>query len=274
MPEKVIASGAGAAVGVGIILPGITAAHAGAATTAPVHVTAQISTSIPGVHPAPQAQRYRVRRGDTLAGIAQTQDVTGGWQTLFNDNLSIKDPNVIYPGQDLALGGGGAVRAYTPPGTGVTAVFLHGHHLHHLAHLAQETGPPAASPGGASSAVQAPAQHTEAVADTSHASYSGSFGYPFPASTNAAIAEVYGTGSNGHCAAEIIEHESGGNPGAENPSGAYGLPQSLPGSKMASAGPDWQTNPVTQLRWQLGYADETYGSICNAAAHDLGTGTY
>lgn len=272
MPEKAVATGAGVAVGAGIILPGITAAHAGAATEVPEHVTAQIVHDIPGVHAVPPAPHYTVRRGDTLAGIAQAQDVTGGWHTLFNDNPSIKDPNVIYPGQDLALGGDGAVRTYTPPSTGVTTAFLHGHHLHHLAHLADAGG---GSPGGSSGgAAQAPVQHTEAVADTSHASYAGSFGYPFPASTNAAIAEVYGTGANGHCAAEIIEHESGGNPEAENPSGAYGLPQSLPGSKMASAGPDWQTNPVTQLRWQLGYADETYGSICNAAAHDLGTGTY
>lgn len=269
MPEKAVATGAGVAVGAGIILPGITAAHAGAATTAPVHVAAEVAHDVPGVHAAPPAQRYRVRRGDTLAGIAQTQDVTGGWQTLFNDNPSIQNPNVIYPGQDLALGGDGAVRTYTPPSTGVTAVFLHGHHLRHLRHLAQEASTPVTAP-----ATQAPVSHTEAVAATSHASYSGSFGYPFPASTNAAIAEVYGTGSNGHCAAEIIAHESGGNPEAENPSGAYGLPQSLPGSKMASAGADWATNPVTQLRWQLGYADETYGSICNAAAHDLGTGTY
>ena len=40
---------------------------------------------------------------------------------------------------------------------------------------------------------------------------------------------------------------------AANPSGAYGIPQALPGSKMASAGPDWQTSAATQIRWGLGY---------------------
>ncbi len=56
----------------------------------------------------------------------------------------------------------------------------------------------------------------------------------------------------------IISRESGWRPSAMNPSGAYGLCQALPGSKMASAGGDWQTNPVTQLRWCNGYASR-YG---------------
>jgi uncharacterized protein YabE (DUF348 family) len=58
----------------------------------------------------------------------------------------------------------------------------------------------------------------------------------------------------------IVSHESGWNPAASNPSGAYGLCQALPGSKMASYGADWQTNPVTQLRWCNGYAKGHYGS--------------
>jgi hypothetical protein len=56
----------------------------------------------------------------------------------------------------------------------------------------------------------------------------------------------------------IISHESGWRTTAANPSGAYGLCQALPGSKMATAGGDWQTNPVTQLRWCTGYASR-YG---------------
>jgi uncharacterized protein YabE (DUF348 family) len=57
----------------------------------------------------------------------------------------------------------------------------------------------------------------------------------------------------------IISHESGWRPNASNPSGAYGLCQALPGSKMASAGGDWATNPVTQLRWCSGYAQKFGG---------------
>lgn len=57
----------------------------------------------------------------------------------------------------------------------------------------------------------------------------------------------------------IISRESNWRVTAQNSSGAYGLCQSLPGSKMASAGGDWQTNPVTQLRWCSGYASGRYG---------------
>ncbi|HSH18688.1 MAG TPA: ubiquitin-like domain-containing protein [Candidatus Saccharimonadales bacterium] len=59
----------------------------------------------------------------------------------------------------------------------------------------------------------------------------------------------------------IVQKESGWNPVAQNrSSGAYGLCQALPGSKMASAGSDWQTNPVTQLRWCNSYAVGRYGT--------------
>lgn len=63
----------------------------------------------------------------------------------------------------------------------------------------------------------------------------------------------------------IVDHESNWDPKATNPeSGAYGLPQSLPGSKMASAGSDWRTNPITQLRWMKGYVNSVYGGARNA----------
>ena len=63
----------------------------------------------------------------------------------------------------------------------------------------------------------------------------------------------------------IINHESGWRVNATNPgSGAYGLPQSLPGNKMASAGRDWRTNPITQLKWMYSYVKGRYGNASNA----------
>ncbi|MFF5145228.1 transglycosylase SLT domain-containing protein [Streptomyces sp. NPDC013157] len=60
---------------------------------------------------------------------------------------------------------------------------------------------------------------------------------------------------------KIVSHESGWNPSATNSSsGAYGLVQALPGSKMAAAGSDWKTNPATQIKWGLDYMNSRYGS--------------
>jgi hypothetical protein len=69
--------------------------------------------------------------------------------------------------------------------------------------------------------------------------------------------------------------ESGWNPSAENPSsGAFGIPQALPGSKMASAGADWATNPATQIRWGLSYIQSVYGTPCGAWSHEESAGWY
>jgi hypothetical protein len=68
------------------------------------------------------------------------------------------------------------------------------------------------------------------------------------------------------CLKDMWDRESGWVYDAENPSGAYGIPQALPGSKMASAGADWQTNPATQIKWGLGYIKAIYGDPCKAWA--------
>ncbi|MBT2390932.1 MULTISPECIES: transglycosylase SLT domain-containing protein [Streptomyces] len=67
------------------------------------------------------------------------------------------------------------------------------------------------------------------------------------------------------CFSNIVDHESTWNYRAQNASsGAYGLVQALPGSKMASAGADWQTNPATQIKWGLNYMNSRYDSPCGA----------
>jgi hypothetical protein len=77
------------------------------------------------------------------------------------------------------------------------------------------------------------------------------------------------------CLNLLYQRESGWNYHATNPSsGAYGIPQALPGSKMASAGADWRTNPATQIRWGLDYIAERYGTPCGAWAHSQATGWY
>jgi hypothetical protein len=76
------------------------------------------------------------------------------------------------------------------------------------------------------------------------------------------------------CLDDLWEAESGWVYNAENASGAYGIPQALPGSKMASAGPDWETDPTTQIKWGLGYIKDTYGTPCGAWDHEEADGWY
>jgi hypothetical protein len=66
------------------------------------------------------------------------------------------------------------------------------------------------------------------------------------------------------CLNNIWTRESGWRYNAENASGAYGIPQALPGSKMASVAADWQTDPTTQIKWGLEYIQERYGDPCKA----------
>ena len=77
------------------------------------------------------------------------------------------------------------------------------------------------------------------------------------------------------CLINLWNKESHWNVHAENSSsGAYGIPQSLPGSKMASAGEDWRTNPATQIKWGLGYIAGRYGDPCGAWSHSQSVNWY
>ena len=122
---------------------------------------------------------------------------------------------------------------------------------------AQTAGQPGGHPGqtagaGAPAASGSPRQVAQAML--------GSFGW---------------SSSQFSCLDPLWEHESSWSVTAANPgSGAYGIPQALPGSRMASAGPDWQTSAATQIRWGLGYIKDTYGSPCAAWSHEQATGWY
>ena len=77
------------------------------------------------------------------------------------------------------------------------------------------------------------------------------------------------------CLLSLWNKESGWRVNAENKSsGAYGIPQALPGSKMATVGADWQTNPATQITWGLNYISARYGNPCGAWAHSQAKGWY
>ena len=77
------------------------------------------------------------------------------------------------------------------------------------------------------------------------------------------------------CLVALWNRESHWNVYSNNTSsGAYGIPQALPGSKMASVGADWATNPATQITWGLGYITGRYGTPCGAWGHSQSSGWY
>ena len=89
------------------------------------------------------------------------------------------------------------------------------------------------------------------------------------------MAAGYGWGDDQFaCLLSLWNRESGWRVNAANSSGAYGIPQALPGSKMASAGSDWETNPATQIAWGLGYISGRYGTPCGAWDHSESSGWY
>ena len=76
------------------------------------------------------------------------------------------------------------------------------------------------------------------------------------------------------CINAIFTYESKWNPQAGNPSGAYGIPQAKPGSKMATFGSNWRYSPLTQVKWGIWYVNSQYGSACAANAFRQGHGWY
>jgi hypothetical protein len=116
----------------------------------------------------------------------------------------------------------------------------------------------------------APSAMPSPSAPTGQVSWSGS-----PEEIAQQMLDADGQGSQFSCLDSLWQEESGWNIYAQNPgSGAYGIPQALPGSKMASAGANWESNPATQIAWGLSYINDTYGSPCAAWDHEQATGWY
>jgi hypothetical protein len=97
-----------------------------------------------------------------------------------------------------------------------------------------------------------------------------------PRSVARAMLPKFGFGSDQFsCLDSLYVGESGWDVHADNPtSSAYGIPQALPGSKMASAGPNWENDAATQIRWGLGYIKARYGTPCSALSFKQGNGWY
>ena len=150
---------------------------------------------------------------------------------------------------------------------------------------AEEAAAQAQREAEAAAAAAAAQAASVSTASSSSPSYSSSGTSPVYAAggTSAADAQAiahsmiggYGWGDDQFsCLVSLWNRESGWNVFAGNASGAYGIPQALPGSKMASAGADWESNPATQISWGLGYISGRYGAPCGAWDHSESTGWY
>ncbi len=119
---------------------------------------------------------------------------------------------------------------------------------------------------------------TQAVLEKAEASAPVVIDPPSPGSAKAiALALITARGWDHQqyaCLVALWSRESGWSVTAHNGSGAYGIPQALPGAKMASAGPNWQSNATTQIKWGLGYIAGRYNNPCGAWASSEARGWY
>jgi hypothetical protein len=148
---------------------------------------------------------------------------------------------------------------------------------------AEQAAAAAAAAAAQAAAEQAAAEAAAAAAEQPAARSTGGSRPSAPSDPSGAqaiardlMAAQYGWGSDQFgCLVPLWQKESGWNVNAYNASsGATGIPQALPGNKMASAGADWQTNPATQITWGLGYIADRYGTPCAAWDHSEAVGWY
>jgi hypothetical protein len=210
-----------------------------------------VTPARPAAAAAVTLQVITVRPGDNLYKIAgRYLGSSSRWPNLWWSNRSlVSDPSQIRAGQRLAVWRW--QKGPVPAAIEAAAVHAMGPAVVTVA--ASPT--PAASPPAPPPAAPAPSGSFQDYA----LSLFGQYGW--------------GSGQMG-CLGPLWDRESGWNVHAANQSGAYGIPQALPGSKMASAGSDWHDNGDTQIRWGESYISGTYGTPCGAWAHEQADGWY
>jgi LysM repeat protein len=222
------------------VLVAIQPTQAKAQVTQPIYYSAPVVVSTAVAHTEPVT--YVVKKGDSLAIIAPRYHLT--WQSLYCDNKKLigSNPNVISPGERMQI-----------PSKNMTCKIV----LPAVEHVTPYIAPKASAPA------------TEASVTSYTSQASGSL-------QSYALELVGGSQQQFSCLNSIINSESSWNVYAANPSsGAYGIPQALPGSKMSVAGADWATNGYTQLKWMVAdYVNPVYGSACGAWTFHLAHGYY
>lgn len=224
------------------VLVAISPQQASASILRPAYTDQAILVAEATAHIQPVT--YVVQKGDSLAKIAPKFKLT--WQSLYCENKKLigSNPNVISPGERMQV-----------PSKDLTCKIV----LPAVESVVQVSQ-------SLVTHSSAPAQSTSVVSSAPQAS--GSL-------QAYALELVGGNQQQFSCLNSIIMAESSWNINAYNPSGAYGIPQALPGYKMSVAGSDWQSNGYTQLKWMVNdYIDPVYGSSCQAWQFHLANGYY
>ena len=268
----VIAAGAvvavGALVGSGFALQSAVAAQKESiAATAELSAATDLRVEQLGSHAGILEARAVKDAQDTLIGAKDTLTKAQGKAdaaALASSVAALDDFRLLAPERVFELADATAAHAAT-----VTAAVAEADRI--------------AAEQAAAAAAQAKAAAAAAAAAEAAAQGSGTSSYPSgPANPTGAqaiardmlAARGWGADQFG-CLVELWDRESGWNVYAQNPSsGAYGIPQALPGSKMSTAGADWQTNAATQIAWGLGYIGDRYGTPCGAWSHSESAGWY
>jgi hypothetical protein len=210
--------------------------------------------------------------GDTLSGVSERFYGTYAcWPGIFAASAAAigSDPDLVYPGQRVSVPWHCSLASSSSSSSSGAAASRQPHvaaadAIQHVSHVSRS--------GHHTSAKRSP--HASPVAHSTAASYTASGS---PQRIAEGMLSSYGWSASGQmsCLSSLWTRESGWRYDAENPgSGAYGIPQSLPASKMASAGSDYMSNPATQIKWGEGYIKDVYGSPCGAWDHELAKGWY
>lgn len=197
--------------------------------------------------PAQVIGHYTVKGGDTLSQIAVDHRLSS-WHPLASANAdTVKNPDLILVGQKLRVPTGN--RAARAPQAQVRPKLSHKKPSVH--------------------------QHPKQTRLTRQAHKPSVVGNGSPQAIARQLLASRGWSNQWGCLNSLINRESGWNVHADNPhSDAYGIPQALPGSKMAAAGSNWRDSARTQLEWMMGYIHGRYGSPCGAWRHSQNTGWY
>lgn len=217
------------------------------------------------------AKTVTVKPADTLWGIGKKLGHPSAVPMAVANKDRVKNPNLIFPGQTLRIPTHRQVVLFSEAIQPVTRISAAPKKAR-IAHQAKPIRNPRKhlSPNHKIRvAHKAPAHKASRVQRHSV----GSNGSP----QTIARQLLAGRGWSGQwgCFNSLVNRESGWDVHADNPgSDAFGIPQALPGRKMASMGSDWHDSARTQLRWMMGYIGGRYGSPCGAWAHSQATNWY